>query len=90
MLAHPVGLLAIEADLREVEQHERREDLDLVVADGGDGEREETVRLVAAEDVEAERAAVLAVDDQVDRPSDVDPTDSDRQGEQLLGAPHGG
>src|SRR5207253_11119342 len=32
VLAQPLALLPIEADLPEVEQHERREDLDLVVA----------------------------------------------------------
>src|SRR5436305_4044275 len=88
LLPEPRRLVAVEADLAEVEQHERREDLDLALAHGGDREGQEAMGVVAAEDVEAERAGPVAVDDQVHGPSHVDSTHANRQSEQLLGAPH--
>src|SRR5205823_9566834 len=57
---------------------------------GRDGERQKPMRLIAAEDFEADGARCLTVDQQVDRASELDPADAYWQGKQLLGAPlHG-
>jgi hypothetical protein len=56
-LAKRRRLVAVEVDLGEIEEQEGRIDLDRVVPEGRNDERQEAVGLVAAEDVEPDGAA---------------------------------
>ena len=76
-------LRAVEVELVVLEENERREDRDLVVAHGRSRQRQEPVHLVAAENVEADRAQRVAVEQQVDGAPKLDSVQPHGQREQL-------
>src|SRR5439155_14272857 len=69
---HRAGVPQIEVELLLVEQHERRGDDDLPVADFGDGQGQEALRLVLAQHDEPDRSTAVAIEHDVDRVSEVD------------------
>jgi hypothetical protein len=76
--------LAVEARVLVVDEHERRLDEQLAVAEDRRREGQETTPLVAAENVQAEDTPALGVEEQVDRSAELDPAHAHREAEQPL------
>ena len=86
-LAQASRALPVEGELLFLEQRQRRVDRDLVRTDVADREREEPVRLVAAGDLHAERAAAVEIEQEVDRTPQLDAAKPHRQHQKPL-TPH--
>src|SRR6266852_4379056 len=74
----------VERELVLLEQTERGLNRDRAVLNLSDRQRQETVYLVAADDVEADCAKTMAIEQEVDRPAELDPAHAYRQRQQIV------
>ena len=63
---------AVELQLALLKKDERRQDSDLLVADCSRLQRQETVDLVTAQEIEPHRPVSIRIEEQVDRPAELD------------------
>src|SRR5512133_1120202 len=75
---------AVEVELVLLEQHEWGVDRERAARDRGRRQRQEPVHFVAAAHVEADGAQSRAVEQQVDRPAELDPVQAHGQSEHLV------
>jgi hypothetical protein len=68
---------AIELELALLEQDERRQDADLLVAYCSGLQRQETVHVVPAQEIEPHRSMSVRIEEQVDRPAKLDAVQAD-------------